>query len=97
MNDVAVILLALILATMLLGRDLIFTIVGASFGLIWWGGIAFAVWTLLVGLTNGAIIEWGKVAFALVFVAAYGFLFSYLIWNGLKWMWTRLTGGQDNG
>lgn len=93
MNDLVVILLGLILATMLLGRDWTLLIIGILF----FGAFVAVAGVVLMSLTDGAIIEWGKIAFALVFVAAYGFLFSYLIWSGLKWMRTRLIGGQDNG
>ena len=40
---------------------------------------------------DGGAAEWFQVTVALVFVSAYGVLFSYLIWSGLKSIWSRLT------
>ena len=85
MNEIAVILLTLILATMLLGRDLM-----ARLGVI--ATVAFATYIFFTAATNGGTAEWFQVTVALVAVGGYGFLFSYLIWSGLKSIWNRLTG-----
>ena len=84
MNELAEVLLALILATMLLGRDLMTWLVVIA-------TVACATYILFMTATDGGTAEWFQVTVALVFVGAYGVLFSYLIWSGLKSIWNRLT------
>ena len=84
MNELAVVLLALILATILLGRDLMTRLVVIA-------TVAWVTYILFMAATDGGAAEWFQVTVALVFVSAYGVLFSYLIWSGLKSIWNRLT------
>ena len=90
MNQPEVILLSLILATLLLGAEAVGRLFTITAG-------AVVMYCFFMAATQGGTAEWFHVAIALVFIAAYGFFFSYLIWSGLKWIWTRLNRGQDNG
>ena len=90
MNGWTVILLVMILATLLFGADRMLSILGVLF----FGAFAAVVGLVLMAVTDGAIKDWFQTAIAIVFFCLWGLGISVMIWEGLKWIWTRLTGSS---